>query len=125
MEDTSSEIIFKVNQLSKEEKKWKVSEVIYDRIYVFLGTISLITMLRDESMRDRHWKELRVEVKQDFDENSNEFALEKVFSLNLLQNYKKIEEICSHARQQLKIEKSLDNICYMWKQPPATNLEIE
>ena len=110
MEDTSSEIIFKVNQLSKEEKKWKVSEVIYDRIYVFLGTIPLITMLRDESMRDRHWKELRVEVKEDFDENSPEFTLEKVFSLNLLQHQEKIEEICSHARQQLKIEKSLDNI---------------
>ena len=125
MEDTSSEIIFKVNQLSKEEKKWKVSEVIYDRIYVFMGTIPLITMLRDESMRDRHWKELRVEVKEDFDENSNEFTLEKVFSLNLLQHQEKIEEICSHARQQLKIEKSLDNICYMWEQSPATNLEIE
>ena len=125
MEDTASEIIFKVNQLSKEEKKWKVSEVIYDRIYTFLNTIPLIASLRDESMRDRHWKELRVEVKEDFDENSPEFTLEKVFSLNLLQHQEKIEEICSNARQQLKFEKSLDNIEYMWEKSTQTNLDIE
>lgn len=76
-------------------------------------------------MRDRHWKELRIEVKEDFDENSMEFNLEKVFSLNLLQHQEKIEEICSHARQQLKIEKSLDNIEEMWERSAQTNLDID
>lgn len=76
-------------------------------------------------MRDRHWKELRIEVKEDFDEKSEDFTLEKVFSFNLLQHSDKIEEICSHARQQLKIEKSLDNIKYLWEESPTTNLEIE
>ena len=125
MEERASDILFKVNSLSKEEKKWKVSEVIYDRIYTFLNTLPLITSLRDESMRDRHWKELRIEVKEDFDEKSEDFTLEKVFSLNLLAHQEKIEEICSHARQQLKIEKSLDQISYMWEESQSTNLEIE
>jgi len=124
MEDTANDIIFKVNQLSKDEKKWKVTEVIHERIYTFLQTIPLIASLRDKSMRDRHWKELRVEVKEDFDENSAEFTLDKVFSLNLLQHQEKIEEICSHAAQQLKIEESLDKIEYTWEQSPDTNLDI-
>jgi len=98
MEEASSETLFKVNQLNKEEKKWNVSETIHDRIYTFLNTLPLITSLRDESMRDRHWKELRIEVKEDFDENSPDFNLEKVYSLNLLQHQEKIEEITSHAR---------------------------
>jgi hypothetical protein len=76
-------------------------------------------------MRDRHWKELRIEVKEDFDEKSPDFNLAKVDSLNLLQHQEKIEEITTHAKQQLKIEKSLDNIEYLWERSPTTNLEIE
>ena len=84
MEEEAGEIQLKVDGLSKEEKKWKVYEVFNDRLYTFMNTTPLIMQLRDESMRDRHWKELRIEVKEDFDENSPDFTLEKVFSLNLL-----------------------------------------
>jgi len=35
-------------------------------------------------MRERHWKELRFEVKDDFDEAGDDFTLEKALSLNLL-----------------------------------------
>ena len=80
----SNDIMNKVESLSKEEKKWKVSEVIHDRIYTFLSTLPLIMYLREESMRERHWKELRIEVKEDFDENGSDFTLEKVYALNLL-----------------------------------------
>jgi dynein heavy chain len=41
----------------------------------------LIMDLRDEAMRERHWKELRFEVKDDFDENADDFTLEKIFEL--------------------------------------------
>jgi len=51
-----------------------------------MNTTPLINDLRDESMRDRHWKELRIEVKEDFDEHSVDFTLEKVFQLNLIQH---------------------------------------
>jgi len=90
-----------------------------------MNTTPLITQLRDESMRDRHWKELRIEVKEDFDEDSEDFTLEKVFSLNLLQHQDKIGEITGHATQQLKIEKSLINIEELWEKDPKTNLEID
>lgn len=43
MEELASDILFKVNSLSKDEKKWKVAEVIYDRIFTFLNTLPLIT----------------------------------------------------------------------------------
>ena len=68
MGERAADMLFKVEQLSREEKKWKVTEVINERIYTFESTIPLIQYLRDESMRDRHWKELRIEVKEDFEE---------------------------------------------------------
>lgn len=44
----------------------------------------LILDLRSEAMRERHWKELRFDVKEDFDENADDFTLEKVRKLNFL-----------------------------------------
>jgi len=76
-------------------------------------------MLLYESMPDRHWKELRVEVKGTSTRIQTSSPLKKVFSQNLLQHQEKIEGICSHACKQLKIEKSLtyNNIRYMWERP--------
>ena len=125
MEETANGILDKVDQLNKEERKWKVSESIHERIYTFLSTLPYILQLSDESMRDRHWKELRIEVKEDFEENSPEFTLEKIYSLNLLSHEDKINDLCSNARAQLKIEKSLDKIEDMWERSPQTNLEID
>ena len=76
-------------------------------------------------MRDRHWKELRFEVKDDFDETSEEFTLEKVFSLNLLNHQEKIMELADNARKQLKIEVMLKDIRYTWEESPKSNLDIE
>ena len=125
MEDVSTDIQFKVSQLTKEEKKWHVTEHLNDRIYTFLNTIPLFTWLSDESMRDRHWKELQLEIKEEFNWLDDDFNLAKVANLNLLQHEEKIEEITSHARAQLKIEKSLDVIEKLWEESPSTNLEIE
>jgi dynein heavy chain len=43
----------------------------------------LILDLRDEAMRERHWKELRFEIKMDFDETADDFTLEKIKELDL------------------------------------------
>merc|ERR1712218_726321 len=125
MGERAADMLFKVEQLSREEKKWKGTEVINERIYTFESTIPLIQYLRDESMRDRHWKELRIEVKEDFEEKGADFTLERVYALNLLAHQDKIEEIYSNAKSQLKIEKSLDSIENAWERSAATNLEIE
>lgn len=76
-------------------------------------------------MRERHWKELRFEVKDDFDETSDEFNLEKVFSLNLLSHQEKILELTENARKQLKIEILLEEIRYTWEEDKQTDLIIE
>lgn len=76
-------------------------------------------------MRERHWQELRFEVKEDFDETSEEFTLEKVYSLNLLQHEGKIADLAENARKQLKIELSLAEIAYAWEKDPITDLDVD
>jgi len=76
-------------------------------------------------MRERHWKELRFEVKDDFDESSEEFTFEKVLSLNLLAHEEKILELTDNAKKQLKFEITLADISTTWNDLPKSNLIIE
>ena len=84
----------------------------------------LIMDLRDEAMRERHWKELRFEVKEDFDENAEDFSLEKVFELGLNNHAEKVSELADNARKELKIEVQLKEIKRMWEDDPTTDLDI-
>ncbi len=85
----------------------------------------LITDLRDEAMRERHWKELKFEVKEEFDEGAPEFTLEKIFDLGLNNYGEKIAELADNARKELKIEIQLEEIRRIWEEAPETNLEIQ
>jgi dynein heavy chain len=85
-------------------REWGIFNHLKNDLDKFINTMPLITELRSEAMRERHWKELRFEVKDDFDEASEEFTLEKVFSLNLLSHQEKINEMADNAGKQLKIE---------------------
>ena len=72
----------------------------------FRALMFLIVDLRDDAMRPRHWEELRIEVKEDFNEKDDDFTLEKVRSLNLTSSSAtdKIAELADNARKELKIE---------------------
>lgn len=85
----------------------------------------LIADLRDEAMRERHWKELKFEVKEEFDEESHEFTLEKIFELGLNNHGEKVSELADNARKELKIEIQLEEIRRMWEDDPATDLDIK
>ena len=61
-------------------------------------------------MRERHWKDIRFEVKADFDENSEDFTLDKLFSLGLLAHQGFIYELVDNAKKQLRIETDLAKI---------------
>jgi dynein heavy chain len=85
----------------------------------------LISDLRDEAIRERHWKELKFEVKEEFEENSPEFTLEKIFDLGLNNHAEKINELADNARKELKIEIQLEEIRRIWEDDPLTDLEIK
>ena len=53
----------------------------------FLDTLPLLDSnmgLMQNAMRERHWRELKIDLKDNFDEKSAEFNLEKILSLDLL-----------------------------------------
>ena len=99
MEDDAYDFILKINALDKDVRDWGVYSFLRNEVQKFRDTMPLLTDLRDDAMRERHWKEIRFEVKDDFDEQSDEFNLEKVISLNLLTHAEKINELADNARK--------------------------
>jgi dynein heavy chain len=125
MEDIAIEFQEKYRRFDKDVKEWGVFTHIKNDIDKFKATCPLIQDLRDDAMRDRHWKELRFEVKEDFDETGDEFTLEKVFSLNLINHQEKILELADNARKQLKIEVALEEIRFTWEDSKKSELDVE
>jgi len=76
-------------------------------------------------MRERHWKELRFEVKADFDETADDFSIEKLFTLDLMAHQDKIYELVDNAKKQLTIEENLNKIEKMWMEDKKSNIDME
>jgi dynein heavy chain len=76
-------------------------------------------------MRERHWKELRFEVKADFDETADDFNLDKLFTLGLMSHQEKIYELVVNAKKQLRIETDLFKIEDMWENNPKSHMDVE
>jgi dynein heavy chain len=90
----------------------------------FKRTMALLPDLRDESMRTRHWNMLRLEVKEEFNEKSDDFTLEEVFKLRFLEYENDIISLTDEAKKQLKVEKDLLEIKRVWEDDPASDLFI-
>jgi dynein heavy chain len=85
MENKADEHHYEVSQIerdNKELKQWPLVEALKQEISVFMNTIPLIEDLKHEAMRDRHWNDLRIELK--------DFNLQKVMELQLLEHADRI-----------------------------------
>lgn len=58
----------KLRNFDKEIKATPIFEYLSNKFDLFRKNMPLISDLRHESMRERHWKELRIEVKEEFNE---------------------------------------------------------
>ena len=97
MDEKAGEFQDKIKNIDRETRSWGVYDVFKNRIESFRQTMPLIIDLRSEAMRPRHLKQLRAEVRDEFDEKSNEFTLDKIFELQLNQHAKFISELWENA----------------------------
>jgi len=125
MDDKAGEFQDQIKNVDRETRSWGVYDALKNRIESFRQTMPLIMDLRSEAMRVRHWKQLRTEVRDEFDETSDEFTLEKVFELQLNKYAEFISELCENAAKELKIERQLEKIQYTWEEDPKTDLILK
>lgn len=84
--------LFKILKEMKCDKKCNAYLGIQEDIKRWLVFLPLIAELRDEAMRDRHWKAIKDKVQKDFEVNSH-LSLRDVYNLNLNKYQEDVEEI--------------------------------
>jgi len=68
MDEVAVEFIQRLQNSNKDVRHWPIYDFLKSKFFGFRDTMPLITDLRDESIRPRHWNELRFEVKEEFNE---------------------------------------------------------
>ncbi|KAB1265174.1 Dynein heavy chain 2; axonemal, partial [Camelus dromedarius] len=106
METMAHGLFRRLTRLAKEykDRNWEIIENIRSKIEQFKRTMPLISDLRNPALRERHWDQVRNEVQQEFDQESESFTLEQIVQLGMDQHVEKIGEISASATKELAIE---------------------
>nr|CAI5834494.1 unnamed protein product [Callosobruchus analis] len=116
MEETAQTLFRKLTRLARElkDKGWTIVEDTRQRVDAFRRTLPLIGDLKNPAMRPRHWTKVKAAVGVDFDENSSEFNLDAIYSMEMHKYAEEINEISNAATMELQIEKGLAAIKANW-----------
>ncbi|KAJ3349859.1 Dynein heavy chain 10, axonemal [Entophlyctis luteolus] len=105
----------RLKKLPKELKQLPPYNVVAEKIVTFKDSIPLFSDLKNEALRDRHWKKLMEITGKTFDMNPETFTLEKLFSMHLNEHSDAIGEIVNGAMKELSIENGLKEVETTWK----------
>lgn len=115
LDEIGDDYLYKLKGLPKEVQKWEIVNHMKQVIDQFKQTLPLISMLRHECMRERHWDKLRQHLAAMIEPDSKEFNLAEIFKLNLLSYGDAVRENCEIAKEEFKIENALFKIEAKWK----------
>ncbi|KAK2951780.1 putative Dynein axonemal heavy chain 2 [Blattamonas nauphoetae] len=91
---------------------WKALKTQVDS---FKQSLPLITYLRNDDMRERHWEKLKEET-QPFDKKSADFTVEKVFEIGLNEHLGLIQSIAGQAPEEAVIDKKIREVEQTWNE---------
>ena len=113
-----SKRIVKLAKDLKGQNNFKVLDSLKGRVEAIKQLMPLITDLRNEAMRDRHWKQLMEDVGKTFDPYADSFTLELVLDLGLEHHQEAISTMSTAAGKELAIEEALIKIEALWAELP-------
>ncbi|KAB0803715.1 hypothetical protein PPYR_00685 [Photinus pyralis] len=80
----------------------------------FKNVVPLMVALKNEALRERHWKQLMVKTGQFFDMAPDRFTLDNMFAMQLHKYQDIAEEIINNAVKELSIEKGVRDVAEIW-----------
>jgi len=110
-------------QLPSKLRTWPAYQKLRKTIDDFLELQPLLEKLSDESMRNRHWKQIEDKVGKEFKKSDEEFKLKHILEAEILDSKEDIEEISICAKKEADIEKRLNEIAEEWKDQDLTFAE--
>eukprot|EP00919_Chromeraceae_sp_WS-2016_P005632 GHVR01013171.1.p1 GENE.GHVR01013171.1~~GHVR01013171.1.p1 ORF type:complete len:2258 (+),score=491.25 GHVR01013171.1:121-6894(+) len=114
LDNTASQYSKSVMKL-KGLRQWPLWGKIKGDVDSLKVALPLLSDLRHDSMRDRHWKQIKKDIRDTFDEKSETFTLNQIFELGLPKHTELITRLADDARKEAKIEKGLKEIDKRWR----------
>lgn len=99
----------------KNVRQLPIAQVLEKVMKQFKNEIPLMSSLKHEAMRDRHWRTLMVKTGKVFDMAPDRFTLSNMFSMELHKYQEIVEEIVLNANKELAIERSVKDIAEQWE----------
>ena len=94
-----------LKKMPREIKGMSLSKLIETNMKDFRESLPLMLDLKNEELRERHWRLLMKETNIEFDMNPESFTLENLFQMNLQRFNEAIQNIVTSATKELQIEK--------------------
>ncbi|KAL0236998.1 hypothetical protein PCE1_000395 [Barthelona sp. PCE] len=125
-----------LRKLPKECRQFSLYTGLDNDIKTFISSLPLISDLKQDSMRQRHWKQI-VQVTGVSFSISDEFTLRDMLSLNLGKYSEEVEEIVVRSKKELQMESNLSSMKENWtklawyfvpfdpKEPPKLDNAVE
>eukprot|EP00048_Salpingoeca_helianthica_P012901 m.192885 g.192885 ORF g.192885 m.192885 type:complete len:4604 (+) comp15437_c5_seq116:137-13948(+) len=115
LQEGMAEFTGRLRKFPKEVKELPVCKAVEASLNEFKDSIPLFTDLKNEALRDRHWKQLMEVTGTTFDMNPTTFTLAKLFEMQLHRFSEKIGDITTCAMKELSIEKGLTEVKDTWR----------
>ncbi|XP_074640231.1 dynein axonemal heavy chain 10-like [Tubulanus polymorphus] len=103
-----------LRKLPRDIKSMPVARMIEEKMREFRDSLPLFMDLKNEALRERHWKDLMEKTGQAFEMNPDTFTLENIFSMELHRFQDAINEIVTCATKELSIEKGVREVEDTW-----------
>mmetsp|Transcript_31209 Transcript_31209/g.79123 ORF Transcript_31209/g.79123 Transcript_31209/m.79123 type:complete len:3875 (-) Transcript_31209:127-11751(-) len=120
LNDGMDELTEKLKKLPKASKEFGVYKKVEEQFVKFKSTIPLLTQLKSDALRDRHWSKLMELTGKSFNLDHNTFTLGKLFEMDLGSFTDQVNDICNAASKELAIEAGIAKIKDTW-----TSLALE
>ncbi|KAM4616801.1 dynein axonemal heavy chain 10 [Polymixia lowei] len=104
-----------LRRLPKDVRGLPVAFFLEGRMKEFKESLPLLLDLKNEALRDRHWKELMERTSTSFEMNPETFTLENMFSMELHKYVSVIDDIVTSAVKELSIEKGVKEVVETWE----------
>ncbi|XP_076299453.1 dynein axonemal heavy chain 10-like [Lasioglossum baleicum] len=113
--DGMDHFIREFRKLPEFIRKFAIGQALDANMKSFKNSVPLFIELKNEAMRERHWKDLMKKTGQYFDMDPDRFTLENMFAMELGKYQDIAKEIVRNAVKELAIEKGLKDLAEVWK----------
>ncbi|XP_032540330.1 dynein heavy chain 8, axonemal isoform X1 [Chiroxiphia lanceolata] len=101
-------------RLPKGLHHWQAFSDLKKKIEDFIESCSLLEMMSDKAMKQRHWERIAETTGHEFDVESETFCLRNIMEAPILKHKEDIEDICISAMKEKDIEAKLSQVAETW-----------